>query len=76
MFLSNDALAVLFDQVVPTIGWDKRCRGGGHLDMCSVGFDSTGYDVLGDPSTSYNKQIAALVGPGCVSSGVPPPRRG
>jgi hypothetical protein len=37
--------------------------------MCSAGEDSTEYDIPGDPFTSYNKPIAVLVGPGCLSAG-------
>ncbi|MCA9752692.1 MAG: hypothetical protein KC591_10910 [Gemmatimonadetes bacterium] len=69
MFLSNAALEVLFDQIVPTIGWDVRCPGGGHLDFCPEGTSSSFYDIPGDPATFFDKPIAVLVGPGAVSSG-------
>jgi hypothetical protein len=36
--------------------------------MCSVGDTST-WDIPGDPGSYYDRPIAVLVGPGCVSSG-------
>jgi hypothetical protein len=70
LWLSNDALEVLFDTTVWTVGFAERCDPVDHLAMCQgpSGQPET-YVINGDPSTYYDKPIAVLVGPGAVSSG-------
>jgi Peptidase family S41 len=69
MFLSNAALGLLFDEPVPTIGFDERARDGSHLTMARAASP----DLYVIPSTGqsvrYAKPIAVLTGPGAVSSG-------
>jgi hypothetical protein len=70
MGYSNKGLALLFNSVVDTIGFHKRCQDGGHLDMCYNPWGTPeGYSIYGDPESFYDRPIAVLTGPGAVSSG-------
>jgi hypothetical protein len=68
MFLSNPGLGLLFDRPTPTIDFATRCGDADHLSLCDEGIFIS-YIIPGDPSTSYDRPIAVLVGPGAVSSG-------
>jgi hypothetical protein len=71
LFLSNAALALLFDEPIFTIGFDERAAAGGHSSMVQAAAPAL-YVI---PSLShalarrYDKPIAVLTGPGAVSSG-------
>jgi hypothetical protein len=69
MFQSNDGLSLLFNTVVPTIGFAERCGNpNDHDSMCSLGTEDM-YNIPGEPSTYYDNPIAVLTGPGSVSAG-------
>jgi hypothetical protein len=69
MFQSNDGLSLLFNSVVPTIGFAERCGNpNDHNAMCQLGTESL-YNIPGEPSTYYDNPIAVLTGPGAVSAG-------
>ena len=71
LFLSNAALSLLFDEPVPTIGFDERAEWGDHLTMVEAA-PSALYVVPGARDRArvrYEKPIAVLTGPGAVSSG-------
>jgi Peptidase family S41 len=71
LFLSNAALALLFDEPTLTIGFDERSATGEHSSMVQASPPAL-YVI---PSASqtlahrYDKPIAVLSGPGAVSSG-------
>lgn len=70
MFLAYDALALLFNEEVWTIGFAERCDINNHLAMCpSPSAPPSVYVIHGDPQTFYDHPIAVLVGPGAVSAG-------
>ena len=75
MSLSNDALAVLFNETVATIGVAVRRSPNDHLTMKPLGYGpfpnglAPTFVIQGDPATFYDRPIAVLVGPGAVSSG-------
>jgi len=72
MFLSDPALGMLFDQPVPTVGFDRRARPDNHFKMTLASppdyFVIDMFDGVYDPR-SYDRPIAVLTGPGAVSSG-------
>jgi Peptidase family S41/Tricorn protease C1 domain len=72
MFLSDDALGMLFDRPVATIGLAGRADPNDHY-MLRPAFDPSFYvidmyDKVYDPR-SYDRPIAVLTGPGAGSSG-------
>ncbi len=67
--ISNQGYSLLFNTTVPTVNFAIRSDPEDHFAMTSAGFDSTDYDIPGDPATYYHKPIAVLVGPGAISSG-------
>lgn len=70
MFLSNQALELLFDTDVWTIGFAERCDPDDHHGMCpSPGSPPSVYVIHGNPATYYDQPIAVLIGPGALSSG-------
>ena len=70
MFLSNDALKVLFNETVETIAFAVRRDPGIRLAMTpSPTRQASSYVIRGNPATFYDRPIAVLVGPGAVSSG-------
>lgn len=68
MFLSDQALTLLFNTNVETIDWAARCKPDDRLLMCPkhVGYN---YVIRGSSASFYDKPIALLTGPGAVSSG-------
>ncbi len=68
MHMSNPGLELLFNTTVETIGFAGRSDPYNHLAMEVKGSTSQ-FDIVGDPSTYYDKPIAVLTGPGAVSSG-------
>jgi hypothetical protein len=69
MFLSDQGLGLLFREEVPTIEWFTRCDPNDHLALCN---ESIWPSYVIDPSPIdryYDRPIAVLVGPACVSSG-------
>ena len=70
MFLSNDALEVLFNEAVETIAFVVRSDPDDHLAMMpSPTGPAASYVIQGNPATFYDRPIAVLVGPGALSSG-------
>jgi hypothetical protein len=68
MFLSNDALELLFNESVYTIGFDVRDDTANHFSMKSSTPPAV-YVIHGIPESYYDKPIAVLTGPGAISSG-------
>jgi hypothetical protein len=66
--LLNAGFALLYNQTVEVYGWDQRCSPADRLSLCTYQLPSV-YPIVGNPSTYYDKPIAMLVGPGCISSG-------
>jgi len=70
MFLSYDALSLLFNTTHSTIGFAERCDPSDHLKMCpSPNGPPNAYMIRGSTDDVYDKPIAVLVGPGALSSG-------
>ena len=70
MFLSNDALEVLFNEAVETIAFALHSDPTNHLAMMpSPTSPASAYVIRGHSGTFYDRPIAVLVGPGAVSSG-------
>ncbi len=69
---ARDGYALLFDSTIDVYSWGERCNADDRLLMCP---DYDGeppdslFDIYGNPSTYFNKPIAMLTGPGCVSAG-------
>jgi hypothetical protein len=66
----NPGLRLLFDSTLDVYG--VHCRGDpeDHYHMIpSPVIDTDYFVVYGDPATSYDKPIALLTGPGCLSAG-------
>jgi hypothetical protein len=66
--LSNDGLALLFDEEIATIDLAARCDPDDHEALCPQ-FLFPDFVIPGDAETVYDRPIAVLVGPGAVSSG-------
>ena len=68
--LGGDAWELLFDEVVPTIGFDRRVRS---TDLFAMEPDPLRQEsrlvIQGRPGTYYDKPIAVLIGPGSISAG-------
>jgi hypothetical protein len=63
-------LGLLFDQTVDEIGIDMRADPDDHFAMQpSTIIPSDWFTVYNDPATYYDKPIAVLIGPGCISMG-------
>lgn len=67
MFLSNDALSLLFNENVETIGFAWRSDTADHTAMIEGGTYT--FRINGDTASFYDKPIAGLTGPGALSSG-------
>jgi len=68
MWLAYPGLELLFNDTTQTIGFARRCNVGNHFSMC-VATSPGDNPIEADPATFYDKPIAVLIGPGCVSSG-------
>jgi hypothetical protein len=69
MFLSDEGLGLLFRDEAPTIEWFTRCDPEDHLELCNESI-WPGYVIDPDPiDRYYDRPIAVLTGPACVSSG-------
>ena len=68
--LAVDGLALLFNDVVPTVGFDRRVRAGDPLEMVP---DQSRPEfrlvIQGRADSYYDKPIAVLIGPGSISAG-------
>jgi hypothetical protein len=63
-------LELLFDRTVDTIGIDMRADPDDHFAMQpSYLVPSDWFNIYGNPATYYDKPIAVLIGPGCISMG-------
>lgn len=68
--LARDGLVLLFNQTVPTVGFDRRVRGEDHFAMSPDPLrPASALVIRGDPNTYYDKPIAILIGPGSISAG-------
>jgi len=68
--LAIDGLKLLFNQVTPTVGFDKRAGTPDHFDMISDPLRRESNLVIQpDLNTYYDKPIAVLIGPGSISAG-------
>ncbi|MFH2053263.1 MAG: S41 family peptidase [bacterium] len=69
MFLSDEGLGLLFRDETPTIEWFTRCDPQEHLALCNES-SWPDYVIPSDPpDRHYDRPIAVLTGPACVSSG-------
>ncbi len=69
MFLSDEGLGLLFRDEVPTIEWFMRCASSDHQALCNLSVWPT-YVINPDPvDRYYERPIAVLTGPNCISSG-------
>ena len=67
---SNPALSLLFNEELYTVAFDKRCGDpDNHFQMCPTGLTSDYMKIPGNQSSFFNKPIAVLIGPGCLSAG-------
>ena len=63
-------LGLLFDRIVDEIGIDMRADPDDHFAMKpSTIIPSDWFKIYGNPATYYDKPIAVLIGPGCISMG-------
>jgi hypothetical protein len=68
--LAHGGLRVLFDTTVAPVNWLRRCNDTMRLDLCPGNEDfNASSTIIADPATFYDKPIAVLTGPGCVSAG-------
>jgi hypothetical protein len=68
--LLNDALSLLFNYTTDSVRILQRCNTN-DFNLCE-GYDYESRDfwrISGDPATNYDKPIAVLIGPNCVSMG-------
>ena len=68
MFLAHPGLELLFKDTLRSIRWNQRCNTSDHFAMCPTPTEDQA-TIYPDTATYYDKPIAVLVGPGCVSSG-------
>ena len=67
---ADEGYALLFNQYIYHIGFDKRNDINNHFSMNSAPTHSSSFWVVrGDPDTYYDRPIAVLTGPGAVSNG-------
>lgn len=68
--LAREGLQLLFNEVTPTVGFDKR---NSPSDRFSMQPDPNRLEanlvIQADPNTYYDKPIAVLIGPGSISAG-------
>ena len=62
-------LELLFDRTVDTIGFDLRADPDDHFAMQPSYLHEDWLKIYGDHATYYDKPIAVLIGPGCISMG-------
>jgi len=68
--LAREGLNLLFNEVVPTVGFEVRAGNADHFDMTEdPNRRWQNLVIQGDPDTFYDKPIAALIGPGSISAG-------
>jgi hypothetical protein len=68
MWLAYPGLNSLFGGGVEEVGWAIRCSADDRLQMCPV--PTSKADMIDvNSKSSYDKPIAVLIGPGCMSSG-------
>lgn len=69
--LAREGLELLFNETVPTVGFDQRVPGS--EDKLEMEPDPLRHEanlvIQGDPATYYDKPIAILIGPGSISAG-------
>ena len=69
--LAREGLQLLFNETVPTVGFDQRVPGS--MDPFAMEPDPLRREanlvIQGDPATFFDKPIAILVGPGSISAG-------
>ena len=69
--LAREGLNLLFDETVPTVGFDRRVPGS--VDPFAMEPDpqrrETNLVIRPDPETFFDKPIAILIGPGSISAG-------
>ncbi len=68
-YLLYNGFELLFNETVEPFGFDKRCGHWDRLAMCTDTLPSEGYPLEGHPGTYFDKPIAMLIGPGCISAG-------
>lgn len=68
--LGRDGFQLLFNTIVPTVGFDKKFRSSNHFVMIPDPLRLEANLVIqGNPLTFYDKPIAILIGPGSISAG-------
>jgi hypothetical protein len=68
--LGVDGFTLLFNDIVPTVGYDRRIRGADFFAMePDPGRSESLLVIRGRADTYYDKPIAVLIGPGSISAG-------
>lgn len=68
--LAREGLQLLFNEVTPTVGFDRRVVGGDHRQMePDPNRREANLTIQPDPGTFFDGPIAILVGPGSISAG-------
>ncbi len=69
--LAREGLELLFNETVPTVGFDQRVPGSSdHFAMEPDPLRrETNLVIRGNPATFFDKPIAILIGPGSISAG-------
>lgn len=68
--LAREGLQLLFDEVTPTVGFDRRVVGGDHRQMePDPSRREANLTIQPDPATFFDGPIAILIGPGSISAG-------
>ncbi|MCP4703471.1 MAG: hypothetical protein GY865_02580 [candidate division Zixibacteria bacterium] len=68
----EDYLKHLFNDYLEVAGTKTRCSKFNRNDLCYANWEHPSYPTFtidGDPTTYYDKPIAVLIGPGCISMG-------
>jgi hypothetical protein len=69
---AHDGYALLFDETVREVAFDRRGDPADHFDMVLDSrplFTASDLTIHGDPATFFDRPIAVLTGPGAVSNG-------
>lgn len=68
--LAREGLQLLFNEVTPTVGFDRRVVGGDHRQMePDPNRREANLTIQPDPGTFFDGPIAILIGPGSISAG-------
>lgn len=70
MLEADDGYSLLFNTYISKVGFELRGDPNDHFDMVQhPTWSNRLFDIVGNPSSYYDKPIAVLTGPGAVSNG-------